>query len=248
MNDVDFSDTVYNLKIPFIEKKETSIEEKTLYEMLDLPILDRRPDLDFPKVNDSIKDVSQLLKLNYSIEMAEDAKIGHALRVAYLTKRICDELNLSEQMKKNIYLAAIFHDVGKIRVPNDIISKKGKLTDEEFALIKRHCFFASECIDDKLPKEVIEIIEKHHERIDGSGYPLGIKLDNIGAMILGLVDSYDAMTSNRVYKDSKSITEAFLELNLCSLKKEEGGKGLLYNPKLVELLKRIILERNLDND
>ncbi len=204
-------------------------EQKTLYEMLQ------------KRNSKSDSEIEKLLRWNDEIEHTEEVVNGHSLRVAYLSKAIADRLNLSERKITSIYFAALFHDIGKYFIPKEIIGKNGRLTKEEFEIIKTHCQLAEEVLTDVLEDDIIEIVKQHHERLDGSGYPKGISIENIGAKILGIVDSYDAMTSQRVYSHTMSKEETLKELKLCTKSFEEYGKGKLYDAYLVDLFKEIVL-------
>lgn len=240
---------IYDLKCPLILNKDVTIEEQTLYQILELPVLEENTIGEPIKINDpGIINISKILPLNQKIELEEAVQNGHALKVAYLAKRMCDELKLEHKVTRKIYLAALFHDIGKILIPENIIGKPGKLTPEEFEIIKKHSNYAENILIGNIDSEVIEIIKQHHERVDGSGYPRGTRLSDIGGQILGIVDSYDAMTSPRVYNKPKTKEEAFLELELCTKDKANGGKGKLYNSNLVEILKKIESEDKLESE
>lgn len=173
-----------------------------------------------------------LSSINEIVEKREKCYYGHYLRTALLAKNFCKYLKLSENDINNIYVGALLHDIGKIVVPIDIIAKEGKLSNEEYEQIKIH----SKIIDYFIPYngKVKDIILHHHERLDGSGYPdhlCGNKI-SLGAQILGIIDSYDAMTSQRVYNRIMSKEDALKELKNCT-NSEKDGKGVLYDKELV---------------
>ncbi len=209
-------------------------EQHTLYEMLQNKNI----------INDGsqLNEIDKLLKWNDAIEKTEEVISGHSMRVAYLAKELAEKTNLPKEEIANIYFAALFHDIGKHFIPKEILGKKGKLTNDEFAIMKTHCNHAENILKDILNEDIIKIIKAHHERLDGSGYPQGIAIEDIGAKILGIVDSYDAMTTDRVYTHAKTQTEALRELELCTSNIQ--GKGLLYDPTLVHTFKDIILLEN----
>lgn len=222
----------------FKHTKENSKEEiDTLYEMLGIPEnkkgKNKKPNLDLNKI-------AKLLKWNAKIETLEEGKeSGHTLRVAYLSKRIAEELGLDDKTIETIYFAALFHDTGKHLISPKIIGKPGPLTDEEYEIVKTHTTLAEDLVKGIVPDESLEIIRGHHERMDGCGYPDGIVPENIGIKILGLVDSYDAMTSRRVYSMPKDKDVTFQELERCTIPREEGGMGYLYDKELVKILEKI---------
>lgn len=213
-----------------------SKEQKTFREMLTL----------LKSKNDK-RDLDKLLAWNEEIERTEEVHEGHSIRVAYLAKRVGEMLNLTEDELTSLYFASLFHDIGKHLVPKEILGKKGRLTDEEFDVIKKHCNYAEGLLNDILDKKIISIVKQHHERLNGSGYPAGIDLQDTEAKILGIIDSYDAMTSKRVYNTPQSKLEALRELELCTKRVEEGGKGELYEKKYVDILKKIVLEEDDNN-
>ena len=242
----NLEDNIYDLCCPLITNQKEKLDKNLLclYEVLAIPILsyEEAKEYDYDKIKDFSKYIetfSSYLKMNVPIELLEEEAIGHLLRVAKYAKDLAEKVKLEKEMVKNIYIASLFHDIGKYLIPDEIISKKGKLTDEEFALMKEHSKYGCDILNDFLNDEIIEIIHYHHERCDQSGYPNGI-VPNIGAKILGIADSYDAMTSSRVYHKIKSREEAIKELLLCTIPKEEGGKGVLYDRNLVENFIEII--------
>ena len=130
---------------------------------------------------------------------------GHSARVAMYSTQIAREAGKSEEMCEKVYFAALLHDVGKIGVPDAIINKDGKLTDEEFAWIKKHPVFGNQILSSIQQSPYLSIgAHYHHERYDGKGYPEGLKSEDIPeiARIIAVADSYDAMTSKRSYRDS----------------------------------------------
>ncbi len=209
-------------------------EQKLLQEMLTHKNIAKTPS--------AFERIADLLEWNEEIERTEEIESGHSLRVAYLSKKLAERLQLDIEAQIEIYFAALFHDIGKHCISKEIIGKRGRLTDEEFDIIKTHCQKSEEILNGILNENIIAIIKEHHERIDGSGYPNGLQDLSIGAKILGIVDSYDAMTSQRVYNKTLSEKEALAELESCTIEKEIGGKGELYAENLVNLFKTILLE------
>ncbi len=128
---------------------------------------------------------------------------GHSLRVADYAAKIAEKMGKSPEEQKQIYYAGLLHDVGKIRVPEDIINKPGKLTNEEFEQIKIHPVTGYHILKDIYEDKSMALAAKfHHERYDGNGYPSGLSGENIPeiARIIGVADTYDAMASNRSYR------------------------------------------------
>lgn len=247
MPSINIEKNLYTLWCPLIveDKDILPAELACLYDTLEIPIITISDfkDFDFSKYEEKkryLEELSKYLNLNTSIELIEEKKVGHLLFVGYYSKLLSDKLDLSKELKNKIYLAALFHDVGKYNIPASILGKEGKLTKEEYDLVKKHCLFAKDILKDFFDEEIISIIVSHHERCDKSGYPYGIE-PSLGAKIVAIADSYDAMIKKRVYSKAKTKEEAIKELNLCTKSVLEGGKGILYDKDLVLKFTNIIL-------
>lgn len=150
-----------------------------------------------------------LIELTQALATTIDAKdkytSGHSRRVAEYSKMLAEALGKDEKDQQEIYLFALLHDIGKIGVPDWIINKQDKLTEEEYAEIKKHPQIGYEILKSiSIMPKLKNGVRWHHERLDGSGYPDGLKGDDIPeyAKIISVADAYDAMTSNRSYRDS----------------------------------------------
>jgi len=154
---------------------------------------------------------------------------GHERRVAGLARAIAREMGLSEHATQGLYLAASIHDLGKICIPSEILAKPGKLTDIEFSLLKTHAQVGYDILKDvKFPWPVAQLVHQHHERIDGSGYPLGISGDDLPpeSRILQVADVTEAMASHRPYRPALGVDRALDQLR--------QGKGSRYDPDVVD--------------
>ena len=152
------------------------------------------------------------------------------------------ELGFSEDELIHIRRGALLHDIGKISIPDEIISKQGKLTEEEFDIVRRHPLFAKKWLSQiELLKPALQIPYYHHERWDGSGYPLGLKGEDIplAARMFSVVDVWDALTSDRPYRRALSKEEA---LNLII-----SQSGSHFDPKVVEQFIKVLSNENLIN-
>ena len=161
----------------------------------------------------------------------------HAKRVAKYAKMLAERLGIDHQEQEEIYFAGLLHDIGKIRIPDRIIKKEGKLTDEEFDYIKLHPVSGYHILKDISAFSMITDGAKyHHERYDGKGYPNGLSGGDIPlvAQILGVADAYDAMTSNRCYRDALSQKIVRQEI--------VKGKGTQFNPAIADIMLEIIDE------
>lgn len=169
--------------------------------------------------------------LAMAVEAKDEYTCGHSERVALYAVQIAERLGLGSDEVEGIERAAIMHDIGKIGVPESIIRKPGRLTEAEFEHVRRHPA-AGERIVGHLAfmMDGLATIRGHHERLDGSGYPDGLADDEveIGARIVAVADSYDAMTSERPYRAAMTHAEAMAELRRCSGNKLE--------PRCVEAL------------
>jgi putative nucleotidyltransferase with HDIG domain len=176
---------------------------------------------------------SLLMGLLHSLTSAVDAKdtytCGHSQRVALLSRHLARAAGLSDADVEEVYVAALLHDVGKIGVPEGVLQKAGKLTDEEFTQMKRHPRIGARILEDvRQLRHVLPGVLHHHERFDGRGYPDGLADDRIPMMgrIICLADSFDAMTSDRTYRKGMPVDVALAEIKKCS--------GTHFDPKLAE--------------
>jgi len=172
------------------------------------------------------------------VEAKDPYTAGHQQRVSQLTTAIAKELNFYEDKIEGIRIASLIHDIGKIGLPTEILSKPIKLSDIEFSLIKEHPqigYNILKSIDFSYP--VAGIILQHHERLNGSGYPHHLKGDKIflEACILGVADVVEAMSSHRPYRPALGIDKALEEIS--------QNKGILYDPKVVEACLKLFKEK-----
>jgi len=154
--------------------------------------------------------------LLYTVEAKTPYTKGHSLRVSDYSVLIGKKLNLSQNDLQILKLGGLFHDVGKIGIPDNILFKNDKLTDNEYSEIKKHTLIGVKILSNsKMYQEILPIVKYHHERIDGKGYPLGLSNDKIPylARIVTIADSYDAMTSQRSYRESLSVNSVISEFS-----------------------------------
>ena len=159
------------------------------------------------------------LSMIKSLVSALDAKDkytrDHSTRVTEFTLRIAEKMGLNERELKDLELASILHDVGKIAVPEKILNKRGRLTDEEFAYIKEHPVVGENILKPIIElQQVANVVRHHHERYDGQGYPDGLKSLEIpiGSRIMAVADTYDSITSDRPYRNADSHNSAVKEI------------------------------------
>lgn len=158
----------------------------------------------------------------------------HCERVLDLARKMIPLMGLSEEETFCFVKAAKYHDIGKIEVSDDILNKPGKLTPEEYDFMKRHVLETEQKLLEKYGKKITQIAIEHHERLDGSGYPYGLMGKDISRLgrALAVIDTFDAMTTDRVYKKGMTTEEALKELYSLS--------DRLYDREFVMLLDRIL--------
>jgi len=182
-----------------------------------------------------------------SIDAKDPYTSGHSRRVAEISKRLAVLSGFDARRAERVYLAGLLHDIGKIGMPENVLHKAGRLTDEEYAEVKCHPEVGAAILSGiRQTGDVLPGIRYHHERPDGRGYPKGLagKEIPIEALIVGLADGFDAMTSCRTYRQAMPLEAVLAEIRRCS--------GTQFDPRLVELLLSIDLEaflvelRNID--
>lgn len=175
--------------------------------------------------------ITTVKALANALEANDPYTRGHCERVSYLAVMLGTAAGLSEQSLKNLEVASILHDIGKIGISTHVLHKPGQLTDEEFKIIKTHPDLGNAILETVISLECSRsIMYQHHERLDGKGYPLGLKSEDImrEAKILAIADSYDAMTSKRPYRlNPMSIDQAISQLKM--------GIGTQFDEELTEL-------------
>jgi len=174
-----------------------------------------------------------------TVETRDPYTAGHQLRSADLARAIATELRLPQERIEGIRMAGAIHDIGKISVPAEILSKPTKLSELEFSLIKEHARRGFEMLKDiESPWPLAEIVYQHHERMDGSGYPRGLKGKEIimEARILAVADVVEAMASHRPYRPAIGLNAALAEI--------ENNKGTLYDDDAVDACLRLFREKD----
>ncbi|WPZ33006.1 HD domain-containing phosphohydrolase [Thalassobaculum sp. OXR-137] len=170
-----------------------------------------------------------------AVEKRDPYTAGHERRVAVLSLEIAHEMGLSNDACEGLEYSALLHDVGKLAVPTDILTRPGRLTASEFDVVKSHAEHGYEILREiDFPWPVADIIRQHHERLDGSGYPQGLKADEIcrEARIIGVADVVEAMWSHRPYRAGLGIDAALDELR--------AGSGTRYDPDVVRACETVI--------
>jgi len=166
-----------------------------------------------------------------TIDAKDEYTNGHSIRVGYYSRQIAESLGMEADELDNIYYIALLHDIGKIAIPDSILNKPGRLTDEEFKVMKSHTTRGAAILKgiSTIP-QIVEGAKSHHERYDGAGYPEGISGENIPfvARIICCADCFDAMASKRVYKEPFSLDVIIKEFKRCS--------GTQFDPGIAEVV------------
>jgi putative nucleotidyltransferase with HDIG domain len=166
-----------------------------------------------------------------------DATAEHSLRVARCSVVLAKELKLSEAETLSLYYGCLLHDVGKIGVPINVLSKQARLDNEERALVKSHTWKGAAMVHGFFPSDVTRCLNEHHENFDGSGYPSGLKGIDISplARMCAVVDAFDAITYDREYRVRASYEVALHEL--------VSWSGRQFDPDVVEAFRRVPRDR-----
>lgn len=162
---------------------------------------------------------------------------GHSGRVAEYTVRLATALGIEVPQVESLRLASVLHDLGKIGIRDEVLNKPGRLTPEEYDLIKQHPLIAVQILQPlAVVQDIIPWIKHHHERYDGGGYPDGLAGENIplGARIIALADSFDAMTSHRPYRRALPLEVALEEVR--------QGAGRQFDPQLAKVWLKLMKE------
>jgi len=177
---------------------------------------------------------STLRALTSALETRDSETHGHSERVVTYSLRLGREYGLASEKLKALEFGSLLHDIGKIGVPDSILRKPGKLTDEEWVKMREHPVHGQQILRGiEFLEGAARVVAQHHEKWDGSGYPLGLREEDVDvcARIFAVADAFDAITSDRVYRRGKSYQEAAQEL--------EDWAGRQFDPKVVEAFHRV---------
>lgn len=195
-------------------------------------------------INDELKDTYDKLQkaymesietLRFTVEAKDTYTRGHSDRVSEYSVLLGERLGLSEEDINTLRIGGLFHDIGKIGVPDSILLKESKLTDDEYSEIKNHPSIGAHILSNAtIFQDVLPIVKHHHERYDGNGYPGKLQGEEIPhlARIAAIADAFDAMTSKRTYRNSLSLDIVKSELEKC--------KGTQFDPKYADVFLDIL--------
>ena len=221
-----------------LHRHDLEIQNRLYQENLEKMVQERTEELQ-ATLNDLRKAMQGIIHVMVlMIESRDPYTAGHQQRVALLASALAQEMGLSEQQVEGVKMASLIHDIGKISVPSEILSKPGKMTEIESRLVKTHPQSGYEILKTiTLPWPIAQIVLQHHERLDGSGYPLGLKDKEIllEAKIIGVADVVEAMASHRPYRPAFGIEKALEEIS--------QKKGILYSPEVADICIKLFTEK-----
>ena len=215
----------------------TKLNEQLKQEILERNIAEEKLQQSYHKLEKNLDEIVKAMSL--TVEKRDPYTAGHQKRTAALAMALAREMGFAEHEIKGIQMAGLIHDIGKISIPAEILSKPGKLNDIEIQLIRRHPQVAYEILKDiDFPWPVDLIVLQHHEKLDGSGYPQGLAGEEIliEARILCVADVVETITSHRPYRPGFGIEKALEEIS--------NNRGILYDPNVVEACLRLFREQN----
>lgn len=172
------------------------------------------------------------------VEIKDPYTAGHQKRVTRLASAIAEELGLPKEQIEGIRIAGLIHDIGKVSIPAEILSKPGRITDLEFSVIKTHSQAGYDILKTiEFPWPIAQIVLQHHERLNGSGYPQGLSGEEIllEARILGVADVVEAMASHRPYRPALGIDKALEEIT--------QNRGILYDARVAEACLKLFADK-----
>ncbi|MBB6453453.1 putative nucleotidyltransferase with HDIG domain [Salirhabdus euzebyi] len=185
-------------------------------------------------MNKLVKQNNDIVSLLSDVFVFDDSIFTHSLNVTIYTLTIARELPFTKQELEELGLGALLHDIGKLKIPKEILLKPDRLSKEEYEIVKHHTVYGYDMIKliPNIPQSVLRCVKEHHERLNGTGYPEGLSSDklHIFSKIIGVADTFDAMTTERVYQDKRLPHEA-LEILYT-------GSGTLFEQKYIELFRQ----------
>lgn len=193
------------------------------------------------KMNPNRAFLQTINALSRMMEIRDIYTYGHQERVSRIARSIAQKLKIGADVIEGIRIAATIHDIGKIGIPLEILAKPAKLSEPEFAIVRTHSSLGSSILKDmEFPWPVADMVRQHHERLDGSGYPDGLKGDALltGSQIIGVADTIEAIASHRPYRPALGLDFALTEI--------QRGAGRLFDPAIVDAATQVIENSEID--
>jgi PAS domain S-box-containing protein/putative nucleotidyltransferase with HDIG domain len=227
------------------ERKRVDEKLRRAHRELEMKVKKRTSDL--VKANEAMKENTDKIQralegtihaLALTVEKRDPYTAGHQQRVAHLACAIASEMGFPEEKIMGIRMVGFIHDLGKIYVPAEILSKPGQLNEVEFRMIRSHAKVGYDILKKvEFPWPIAQVIAQHHERMDGSGYPSGLSGENIllEARIIGVADVFEAIASHRPYRPALGLDKALEEVS--------QKRGTLYDPEVVDACLRLFTVR-----
>lgn len=235
-------DTIKRLEIQGYCEKSDKFDQLLLLIESAIKSIDQMREI--KRINGELHETNQKLEkaymesietLRYTVEAKDPYTKGHSDRVAQYSVLIGKKMGLSEEEQNKLLIGGLFHDIGKIGVPDTILRKTDKLTDEEYSEIKNHPSIGAHILAPAtIFQEIIPIVKHHHEKYDGRGYPSQLKGEDIPlyARIAAVADTFDAMTSKRPYRDALPVETVIAEVERC--------KGTQFDPQIADVFLDIL--------
>jgi response regulator RpfG family c-di-GMP phosphodiesterase len=223
----DYLTKPFNLDEVFLSAERAMEKRRLILENRDYQNnLEQKVAVQAQKIKDSF--LNSIKALAYALEAKDTYTSGHSQRVGDMAAVIAREMGFSSEEQERVRLAGMIHDIGKIGIQGTVLNKEGRLTDDEYAEMKRHCQIGERILSPVMNDSgLMQMVRSHHERFDGKGYPDGIVGKDIstGATILSVCDAFDAMISERSYRSAMEANAAFDEIKRC--------QGTQFNPEVV---------------
>ena len=228
----------------FADHAAAAIENARLFEQAQQEITERKraeEDLQrtLEKLREALGGIVQAVAL--TVEMRDPYTAGHQRRVSNLARALANEMGLPQEQIDGIRMAGLIHDLGKVGVPTEILSRPGRLSDLQFGLIKAHSQIGYDVLKKvDFPWPVAQIVLQHHEKMDGSGYPQGLSGEEVllEARILAVADVVEAMASRRPYRPPRGLDKALEEIS--------QNRGILYDPEVVDVCLKLFTEKGFE--
>ena len=235
-------ETIKRLEIQGYCEKSDKFEQLLL--LIESAIKSIQQMREIKRINEELAETNEKLEkayldmiqtLRYTVEAKDTYTRGHSDRVSEYSVLIGEKLGLSDEEIKTLRIGGLFHDIGKIGIPDSILLKPSKLTDDEYSEIKNHPAIGAHILSSaEIFKDIIPIVKHHHEKYDGHGYPGRLKGEEIPylARIAAIADTFDAMTSKRTYRDALPLETVIAEFERC--------RGTQFDPKLDDVFLDIL--------